>query len=101
MLRAAVFFMSFLTLLVTAAVAEEITVSGCAATGTEANCLILKADGKIYDMTSAQPTPVPGTYGTLKGTLTDEPSTCQEGRIVDPAVWEIEPGKQCPIETSH
>lgn len=83
------------------AFAEEITVSGCAAVGAEANCIILKADdGKIYDITAAQPAPAPGTYGRLKGVLTDRMSVCQEGMIVDPALWEVEPGKQCPIETS-
>jgi hypothetical protein len=28
------------------AAAEDVTVTGCAAAGTEANCIILKADGK-------------------------------------------------------
>lgn len=91
-----------LVLLMTAqAAAEDITVSGCAAAGVEANCLILEAQGKTYNITAAQPTPVPGTYGTLKGTLSDKMSTCQQGVIVDPATWEVEPGKACPVETSQ
>lgn len=82
--------------------AEEITVSGCAAAGVEADCIILKADdGKTYDMTAAQPAPAPGTYGRLTGMLTDRISICQQGMIVDPALWEVEPGKQCPVDTSQ
>lgn len=84
------------------ALAEEITVSGCAAIGVEANCIILKADdGKTYDITAAQPAPAPGTYGTLKGMLSDRMSICQQGLIVDPAQWQVEPGKECPVETSQ
>lgn len=84
------------------ALAEEITVSGCAAAGVEGSCIILKADdGKTYDITAAQPEPAPGTYGTLKGQLTDRMSICQQGPIVDPAQWQVEPGKECPVETSQ
>lgn len=90
----------FATMTLSAA-GEDITVTGCAAAGVEANCIILEADGKTYDITAAQPTPFPGTYGTLKGTLTDKVSTCQQAVVVDPAMWEVEPGKQCPVETSQ
>ena len=91
-----------LVLLMTAqAAAEDITVSGCASAGVEANCLVLEAQGKTYNITAAQPTPVPGTYGTLKGTLSDKMSACQQGVIVDPATWEVEPGKACPVATSQ
>ena len=83
------------------AAAEDITVSGCAAVGVEGNCIILEADGKTYNITAAQPAPAPGTYGTVKGTLTDKVSTCQQGVVVDPAIWEVEPGKQCPVDTSQ
>lgn len=86
----------------TPAVAEEISVSGCAAAGVEASCIILKAeDGKTYDITAAQPAPEPGTYGTLTGTLTDKMSVCQQGPVVEPAQWQVEPGKECPVETSQ
>jgi hypothetical protein len=83
------------------ALAEEITVSGCAAAGVEASCVILKDGDKTYDISAAQPAPFPGTYGTLKGTLTDKLSTCQQGVVVDPAIWEVETGKQCPVDTSQ
>lgn len=83
------------------AAAEDITVSGCAAAGAEANCIILEADGKTYNISAAQPAPVPGTYGTVKGTLSDKMSICQQGVVVDPAIWEVEPGKECPVETSQ
>lgn len=83
------------------ALAEEITVSGCASAGVEASCIILKAGDKTYDISAAQPAPFPGTYGTVKGTVTDKLSTCQQGQVVDPATWEVEPGKECPVETSQ
>jgi hypothetical protein len=83
------------------ALAEEITVSGCAAAGVEANCIILRTGDKTYDITAAQPAPVPGTYGTVKGTLTDKLSACQQGPAIDPAAWEVETGRQCPVETSQ
>lgn len=83
------------------AAAEDVTVTGCAAAGVEASCIVLKADGKTYDITAAQPAPFPGTYGTITGTVTDKVSTCQQGVVVDPAVWQVETGKQCPVETSQ
>ena len=83
------------------AVGEDITVSGCASVGVEANCLVLKDGEKTYDISAAQPTPIPGTYGTLRGTLSDKVSTCQQGQVVDPATWEVETGRQCPVETSQ
>ncbi|WP_119272950.1 hypothetical protein [Taklimakanibacter deserti] len=83
------------------ALAEEISVTGCAAAGVEANCIILKTGDKTYDITSAQPAPAPGTYGTVKGTLTDKLSICQQGPVIDPAIWEVDAGKQCPVETSQ
>jgi hypothetical protein len=83
------------------AFAEEITVSGCAAAGVEANCIILKDRDKTYDISAAQPAPFPGTYGTVKGTLTDRASACQQGMVIEPATWEVETGKPCPVETSQ
>jgi hypothetical protein len=83
------------------ALAEDITVTGCATVGVEANCIILKDGDKTYDISAAQPAPFPGTYGTVKGTVTDKLSTCQQGQVVDPATWEVETGKQCPVETSQ
>lgn len=84
------------------ALAEEISVSGCAASGVEASCMILKAeDGKTYDITAARPVPEPGTYGKVTGTLSDKMSICQQGPVVDPAQWQVEPGRECPVETSQ
>jgi hypothetical protein len=82
--------------------AEEISVSGCAAAGVEASCMILKAeDGKTYDITAAQPAPAPGTYGKVTGTISDKMSICQQGPVIDPAQWQVEPGRECAVETSQ
>ena len=84
-----------------AAAAEEITVSGCAALGAEAQCIILETGGKTYNITAAQPTPMPGTYGTVTGTLSDKVSACQQGQVIEPASWTVDPGTLCPIKTSQ
>jgi hypothetical protein len=83
------------------ALAEEITVSGCASAGVEASCIVLKSGDKTYDISAAQPAPFPGTYGTVKGMLSDKVSACQQGQVIDPATWEVETGKPCPVETSQ
>lgn len=83
------------------AAAEEITVSGCAAVGTEAQCIILETGGKTYNITAAQPIPMPGTYGTVTGTLSDKVSACQQGQVIEPATWTVDPGTPCPVKTSH
>ena len=80
---------SFILLLILGATAapalsEEVTLSGCAAAGVEANCILLKSGDKTYDITAAQPAAVPGTYGTVRGTLTDRLSVCQQVRLSTP-----------------
>ncbi|GEM_PF-1794260 len=76
---------------------KSITVTGCVQQGVEAKCLILRTfAGKTYNVTAAKPTPTPGTYGTVKGTLkSDGVDTCQQGPIIDPASWSMR-GKFCP-----
>jgi hypothetical protein len=102
MKRSLILSVGIFALLTCNATAEEVMLSGCAAAGVEANCIILKTgDKKSYDITAAQPAPVPGTYGTVKGTLTDKLSICQQGPVIDPAIWEVETGKECPVETSQ
>ncbi len=101
MMRNLILSVSLLALMSIAAAGEDLTVSGCAAAGVEGNCITLKAGDKVYDITAAQPTPMPGTYGTVTGTLTDKVSACQQGQVVDPAIWQVEVGKQCPVETSQ
>ncbi len=83
------------------ALPDEVTVTGCASAGVEANCIVIKDGDKTYDISAAQPAPFPGTYGRVKGTLTDKASACQQGQVIDPATWEVETGKQCPVETSQ
>ncbi len=88
----------FLSAFAGTAVADQpITVTGCVAKGVEAGCLILRTvPGKIYNITAAKPAPVPGSYGTVKGTLkSDGVSNCQQGKIIDPAKWTMK-GKVCP-----
>jgi hypothetical protein len=37
----------------------------------------------------------------VKGMLSDKVSACHQGQVIDPATWEVETGKQCPVETSQ
>lgn len=78
---------------------QPITVSGCAEKGVEFSCIVLRTvAGKSYNISAAQPTPVPGSYGTVKGTLrTGGVSFCQQGPIIEPAAWHMR-GKLCPLK---
>lgn len=78
---------------------QPITVSGCAEKGIEFGCIALRTlTGKTYNISAAQPTPVPGTYGTVKGTLRPGGiSFCQQGEIINPAAWHMR-GKICPLK---
>ncbi|MGD0334240.1 MAG: hypothetical protein ABSA90_13440 [Xanthobacteraceae bacterium] len=86
-------------LLATACLADEpITVSGCAFPGVEGRCVILKtADGRVYNISAAKPSPGIGTYGQIKGILKSRAvSTCMQGQIIDPAAW-TQTGQRCPF----
>ena len=78
---------------------QPITVSGCAVKGVEFGCIVLRTvAGKSYNISAAQPRPIPGTYGTVKGTLrTGGVSFCQQGPIIEPAAWHMR-GKICPLK---
>jgi hypothetical protein len=101
MKRHLIFVFSLITAAAMPALADEVTVTGCAAAGVEANCIVIKDGDKTYDITTAQPAPFPGTYGRVKGMLSDKVSACHQGQVIDPATWEVETGKPCPIETSQ
>jgi hypothetical protein len=86
-------------LLATACLADEpITVSGCAFPGVEGKCVVLKtADGRIYNISGAKPSPGTGTFGQIKGTLkSGAVSTCMQGPVISPAAWS-QTGQKCPF----
>ena len=99
MKRSLIFSIGILTATTFAAAAEEITVSGCAAAGVEPNCIILEADGKTYNISTAQPAPVPGTYGTIKGTLTVQ--ACDPNSCLPPKKLAFEAKLSEPVELSE
>lgn len=68
--------------------AQKVTASGWVGAGVEVGCLILESEGKLYNITGAVPSPKPGTYGTVTGTVFDGASTCMQGIILGPATWE-------------
>jgi hypothetical protein len=76
---------------------QQITVTGCVATGVEAGCLVLRTPtGKAYNISSAKPRPVPGSYGTVEGTLKNGVITfCQQGEVINPAKW-VMASQSCP-----
>jgi len=79
------------------AVAADISVTGCVEPGVEAGCLLIKDADKTYNVTHAKPTPQVGQHGTVSGTLSEGISICQQGKILDPAVWTPDTGKSCPL----
>ena len=98
-LRATAAALSVLVALATPAVsqAEEVTATGCAQAGVETGCIVLMAqDGRLYNITAAQPKPAPGTAGTVTGTTGEGASSCMQGILLSPATWQPKPGAACP-----
>ncbi|MES0151771.1 hypothetical protein NKJ95_32175 [Mesorhizobium sp. M0012] len=75
--------------------AQQVTVSGCAEAGVEKDCIVLKDGEKLYNITHASPKPVVGTYGTVTGSASGGVDTCQQGTLLKPAQWKLDPGKVC------
>ena len=82
----------------TCAIAQSISISGCAETGVEASCVVMKVDSKVYNITHASPKPGVGKYGTVSGTLSQEADICQQGEILSPSTWTLDPEKKCPAD---
>lgn len=74
--------------------AEQVTVRGCVDAGVEAGCLVLKSGNKTYNITSATPKPQPGSYGTVTGKISKDPTTCMQGILLKPSTWK-QAKKQC------
>ncbi|TGQ13570.1 hypothetical protein [Mesorhizobium sp. M00.F.Ca.ET.217.01.1.1] len=77
------------------AYAQQVTASGCAEAGVENGCVMLKDGNKLYNITHAVPKPVVGAYGTVTGTVSGDPDTCQQGDLLKAAEWKIDPEKSC------
>jgi len=99
-MRRAIAAVFFLSLFCTVSYADQpITVSGCVIKGVEPGCFVLLTTPghKRYNISAAQPTPTPDTYGTVRGILrTHWMSHCQQGEVIDPAAWTMR-GKLCPL----
>lgn len=80
---------------VAGAYAQQVTASGCAEAGVEAGCVMLKDGDKLYNITHAAPKPVVGAYGTVTGTVSGDPDTCQQGDLLKAAEWKPDPEKTC------
>lgn len=66
---------------------QQVTVTGCAKAGVEAGCWVLSSKGKTYNITAAKPKPRPNTWGTVKGQISNNPTTCMQGTLLSPATW--------------
>lgn len=75
--------------------AQQVTASACAEAGVEAGCIVLKEGDKLYNITNASPKPAVGTFGTVTGTVSGDPDTCQQGTLLKPAEWKPDPSKVC------
>src|SRR5438132_3587109 len=78
-----------------AAVAEEVTITGCPEPGVAAGCLVMSGGGAIYNITAAKPTPMVGVAGKVTGTLSTGVSTCGQGNTLSPATWTPVAGLDC------
>ena len=77
--------------------AEEVTVSGCPQAGAEAGCIMLKApDGRLYNVSAAEPKPTVGLAGKATGMVSQAASLCMQGIVLKPATWTPTPGTICP-----
>jgi hypothetical protein len=78
-----------------AALAEEVTITGCPQPGIEAGCIVISGTGGIYNITSAKPTPTIGVAGKVTGTVSGGVSSCGQGNILSPATWTPVDGVEC------
>lgn len=91
-------FATALTVAPIAALADDVTLSGCPQAGVEAGCIILSAGagGTVYNITAATPRPDVGIGGTAAGTISSAVSFCQQGMMLAPATWKADPTIKCP-----
>jgi len=78
-----------------AALADQVTLTGCPEPGVEAGCIVILGDGAIYNITAAKPTPALGVAGKVTGTVSTGVSACGEGTILSPATWTPVDGVEC------
>ena len=78
-----------------AAVAEEVTITGCPEPGVEAGCIVMSGGGAIYNITAAKPKPTVGVAGKVTGTVSTGVSTCGQGNTLSPATWTPVAGLEC------
>ncbi|MDD4616772.1 MAG: hypothetical protein PHW76_06645 [Alphaproteobacteria bacterium] len=77
--------------LVASNAAHAIAVTGCVQQGVSQGCKIIRSGTTVYNVSSAQPTPVVGTCGTVTGTIAQNAmSICGQGIILKPATWAVD-----------
>jgi len=77
--------------------ANRVTVVGCPTPGVTATCLMIQGpDGQVYNITAANPRPMPGDRVIrLTGRKTDRLSMCLQGIVLDDIKWSSTEQK-CP-----
>jgi hypothetical protein len=67
---------------------ENVSISACVRPGVEVSCLMISgADGTVFNVTSASPKPPRDVVIQLRGTVTDKPSACNQGLVLDNVSW--------------
>ncbi|ESW62864.1 MULTISPECIES: hypothetical protein [unclassified Mesorhizobium] len=94
-LALAIFTTTALAALTFGSQAQQVNVSGCAEKGVESGCVVLKDKDQLYNITHASPKPIPGTYGTVTGTVSGDADICQQGTLLKAAEWKPDPEKKC------
>lgn len=86
-----------LGLLAPAATASDfVTIQGCPRPGVEAGCVVIESDGRLWDVTAAEPKPQIGSPVSVTGVPSGGVSICQQGIVLKPATSEPIKGASCP-----
>ena len=70
-------------------VGERVSITACPYPGATSTCLLINGpDGTVYNITGASPRPrLFGRMIWLRGTVTDKPSLCAQGVVLDRIRW--------------
>ena len=82
--------------------ASEVRLDGCPYPGVESGCLMIDGQGQTYDISSASPKPKVGYLAvSLRGTKSQNPTTCIQGIRLENVDWTYTKTKCPPARRSR